>query len=155
MLVKLPGQQQPRQSAVPVSHVDIMPTVLGVAGYPTPGQLQGRRLDTPELSAREPVFSEAWALGEVQANPNLRGVRRAVFDGSSKLIAGSAGPVEFYDLENDPGETVNRYDPANPAVAALAARITTWMAGIPRQLPKPAQPDKGTMDRIKSLGYTQ
>jgi len=82
-------------------------------------------------------------------------VRRAVFDGSSKLIAGNAGPVEFYDLENDPGETVNRYDPANPAVAALAARITTWMAGIPRQLPKPAQPDKGTMDRIKSLGYTQ
>jgi len=155
MLVKLPGQQQPRQSAVPVSHVDIMPTVLGVAGYPTPGQLQGRRLDTPEQSERGPVFSEAWALGDVQANPKLRGVRRAVFDGSSKLIAGSAGPVEFYDLENDPGETVNRYDPANPAVAALAARITTWMAGIPRQLPKPAQPDKGTMDRIKSLGYTQ
>jgi arylsulfatase A-like enzyme len=155
LLVKLPGQQQPQQSAVPVSHVDIMPTVLGVAGYPLPGQLQGRRLDTLEQPTREPVFSESWALGDVQANPKLRGVRRAAFDGFSKLIAGGVGPVEFYDLENDPHETVNRYDPANPAVAALAARITTWAAGIPKQLPKSAQPDKGTMDRIKSLGYTQ
>jgi arylsulfatase A-like enzyme len=155
LLVKLPGQQQPQQSAVPVSHVDIMPTVLGVAGSPPPGQLHGRRLDTPEQSARESVFSEAWALGDVQANPKLRGVRRAAYDGSSKLIAGSAGPVEFYDLANDPGETLNRYDPANPGMAALAARITTWVAGIPKQLPKSAQPDKGTMNRIKSLGYTQ
>jgi arylsulfatase A-like enzyme len=155
LLIKYPDQHDGHRSDALVSHVDIMPTVLKAAGCVLPGGLQGRTLDLREEQMTEPVFAEASALGEVQANPRLRGFRRAIYIGSQKLIKWTAGASEMYNLSEDPAELKNQYRPDEPSTASLMARLTTWTDGISRRLSTPAKPDKATMDRIRSLGYIQ
>jgi hypothetical protein len=101
------------------------------------------------------VFGEAHAIGEHDRNARMKGVRRAAFTASAKLITWSAGPPVFYDLAKDPKESQNRYDRGNPVVASLENSLTQWSAGIPKQLSKPTKMDKETVDRIRSLGYIQ
>jgi arylsulfatase A-like enzyme len=155
ILIKYPGQYDARRADALVNHVDLMPTTLKVAGCQVPAQLHGRILTASGNQSTEPVFSEAWALGDLQLTPRLRGVRRAVFTRSSKLITSSGQNPEFYNLATDPGETRNRYRADDPVAASLLARLTAWTAAIPSQPGKPARLEKSTMERIKSLGYVQ
>jgi arylsulfatase A-like enzyme len=155
LLVKFPGQHDARRTDALVSHVDLMPTALKIAGCPIPPKSQGRILAPADNHAAEPVFSEAWALGEWQSTTRLRGVRRAVFSGSLKVITSSGRNPECYDLASDPGESRNQYRPDDPVAASLLARLHAWTAAIPSKPPKAAKPDKSTMERIKSLGYVQ
>ena len=154
LLVKYPGQREQQRSGTLVSQVDLMPTVLDVARCPLPPGLQGQTLRLPRPDSGL-VFSEARAIGDHEKTARLRGVRRAVFRGSSKLITWSAGSPEFYDLTEDPGESANRYRADDSAATSLMSCLTAWTAGIPRQLSKPAKLDKSTTERIKSLGYVQ
>ena len=155
LLIKFPGQHDGRRANAPVNHVDLMPTALKVAGCEVPPALHGRILTPSGNESTEPVFSEAWALGELQLTPRLRGVRRAVFTKASKLITSSGHEPEFYDLTVDPGEARNRYREDNPVAASLLARISAWTAAIPSQPSRPGKLGKSTMERIKSLGYVQ
>jgi arylsulfatase A-like enzyme len=155
LLVKFPGQRQSRRSNAVVSHVDIMPTALDAAGVSAPAGLHGRSLNAQEGLEAQPVFAEAWPLGGWQINPRMGSVRRAVFSGPAKLITPSTGSPELYDLRADPGELTNLYRADDPLSASLTSRMTAWTSSIPRRLKQPAKPDKSTMDRIKSLGYTQ
>ena len=96
LIVKYPGQREPYRSDALVSHVDLMPTLLAAAQCPLPAILQGRDLHSPR-GETDPVFTEARALGQ-QEYPRLRGVRRAIFSGSWKLITRNArrrGAVQF------------------------------------------------------------
>jgi arylsulfatase A-like enzyme len=154
LVVKLPGQHEARRSAALVSHVDLMSTVLETLGRPLPPGLQGRPLSSPR-SESDVVYGEAHAIGDHDRNARLRGVRRAAFTTSAKLILWSGGPPEFYNLAADPGESQNRYDAKDPAVASLEASLTAWTAAIPKQLSKPTKLDKESVDRIRSLGYIQ
>jgi len=155
ILIKYPGQYDARRADALVNHVDLMPTTLKVAGCQVPAQLHGRILTASGNQSTEPVFSEAWALGDLQLTPRLRGVRRAVFTRSSKLITSSGQNPEFYNLATDPGETRTPHRPDDPDAASLLARLTAWTAAIPSQPGKPARLEKSTMERIKSLGYVQ
>jgi arylsulfatase A-like enzyme len=153
LLVKFPGQHEPVQSAELVSHVDLMPTILDAAGIAPPANLPGRSLRSPADPARV-VFSEGRFLSDDETF-RLRGVRRAIYVGWSKLIVWSVGSVELYDLNNDPNELHNEY-PADLANAApLVERLTRWIGTIPHRLPPAPKPDQSTLERIKSLGYAQ
>jgi iduronate 2-sulfatase len=154
LLVKFPGQHEGQRSSALVSQVDLLPTVLDIAGYPAPAGLQGRSLRSPRAGS-DFVFSEAHAIGEHDRSIRMRGVRRAAFTASAKLIMWSSGPPEFYNLTIDPGESQNRYDPNDPVVASLQNSLATWAATMPKQLSKPTKMDKETVDRIRSLGYIQ
>jgi arylsulfatase A-like enzyme len=154
LLVKYPGQHEGSRSDALASHVDILPTVLEAVRAPFPAFLQGQSLRSPR-SASEVVFTEARSIGSHEKDARLRGVRRAIVNGNTKLVTWSAGEPELYDLAADPGERVNRYHPDDPLAVSLLARMNAWTATIPRQLAKPAKLDKSTSDRIRSLGYTQ
>ncbi len=86
---------------VPVSLVDVVPTVLALAGVASSGRCSGRSLVPFARGERlEPVptFSEV-AAGPVGA--------RAVFLGPEALIVSRKGPREvrqLFDLAKDPGE---------------------------------------------------
>ena len=154
LIIKYPGQHMGRRSDVLVSQVDFMPTILAEAGITPAAGLQGRNLEVPP-GIESVVFSEGRARGDLVANPELRGVRRAIFSGSLKLITWTMGEPELYDLLADPAELKNLYRAGDPQAAALMARLSAWTASIPRQLSKPAAPDKSTLERLKSLGYAQ
>ncbi len=157
LLIKYPGQHTARQSDELVSQVDLMPTVLDLAGVSPLSDGQGRSLRLPRTDDSDPVYSRA------TANPYLvgsnrsffRGVRHAMWIGPWKLIAWTEGPPELYDLAADPEETQNLYRADDPHAKALADRLSAWVATAPRQFDAPGKLDKNSFEKLKSLGYAQ
>jgi arylsulfatase A-like enzyme len=154
LLIKYPGQHESRTSNALVSQVDIMPTILDVAGYPAPPGVQGKSLRLPRVDS-DVVYSEARSVNASQYNSRLRGVRRAIFSGNLKLESWTDGPPEFYDLASDPGEEHNLYTPGDPRAAALWQRLSSWTAGIPPLPDEAHKPDAADLERLRSLGYAQ
>jgi arylsulfatase A-like enzyme len=155
LLIKYPGQHEARRSDDLVSHVDLMPTVLDVAGYTTPPGLQGRSLRLPLAEDSGAVYAEARAAGALSISPRFRGVRRAIFAGSWKLITSTEGQPELYDLAADRDETHNLYRADDPHAKALSDRLAAWVAAAPRQSDAPGKLDKSSVEKLKSLGYAQ
>ena len=126
MIWNHPAAIKPGQTVTAmVSSYDFFPTMLDYAGLAAPadkrrvgrsyaGFLKGQR---PKWEDR--LFFEY---------SYVRGVRTA----TRKLVIRAEGfPSEFYDLEKDPGETVNRIDDAAYAkeIASLRGQIEKWFAG--------------------------
>lgn len=101
----------------PVSHIDIVPTVLEAAGLPRPKLLEGRSLcPTLENSAvrtNEAIYIE-FSRYEVD-HDGFGGFQpiRAVFDGRYKLSINLLTSDELYDLEKDPEEMKNLINDAD------------------------------------------
>jgi arylsulfatase A-like enzyme len=109
LLIHAPGQETRQDIDTPTSNIDLLPTLLQIAGKEIPGDLEGKVLpgfggqDTPGRS----IFSMcAWE------NSTFQPLTKAAFamrKGNYKLLAypgyaqeGSA--YELYDLVNDPEE---------------------------------------------------
>ncbi|TDJ76742.1 MAG: DUF4976 domain-containing protein [Planctomycetota bacterium] len=132
ILVRWPGVVTPGVYNVPVSTIDLAPTVLAACGQVVPAAMPGASLldvggaDAPE---RGPVFGASFTHDVVDVNEPARSLlARWVVDGRWKLVATRAPEpqVELFDLEADPHET-REVSEANPErVAALAAAIDTW-----------------------------
>ena len=91
-----------------VSSVDLAPTLLGLAGLPSPSQRQGLSMADwcLGLPGRE---QEVLYLG--LGAPHTTDAWRAVWDGDHLYSTGRFN--ELYDCKNDPAERVNRrHDPA-------------------------------------------
>jgi arylsulfatase A-like enzyme/Flp pilus assembly protein TadD len=138
LLLWSPGRVAAQRSRRLARHVDILPTVLSVAGVSPPKDLPGRSLLASEegvtdyFEALSTSFNRGWAP--------LAGI----FDGRYKYI--DLPIPELYDLTSDPGETVN-----------LFSRQTEIASRLKRLLPKPgsAAPtqDSETARRLLALGY--
>ncbi len=146
----------PRISDALVSHLDLFPTICGLAGLPAPEWLQGRSLvpllDGRRNAIREELFSEVTYHAAYQPMRCIRTNRYKLirhFDpercrpvlanvdgGHEKRRLLAAGwdslryaDLELYDLETDPYEMRNRAD--DPALAnvrvALWRRLEDWM----------------------------
>jgi uncharacterized sulfatase len=134
LLVRWPGQTQ--AGAVcrhPVSHIDIVPTLLDYLGQPAPGMLEGRSLLScfrdPHLRVNEAVFIE---FGRYETDHDGFGgfqPLRAVCDGRHKLVVNLLSSDELYDLVADPDELTNRLlDPAYRSIRdRLHDRLLDWM----------------------------
>jgi uncharacterized sulfatase len=134
MIVRWPGRAP--AGAVcphPVSHIDLVPTLLEAAGLPAAKALDGRSMlatvREPTRPARDVVFVE---FGRYEVDHDGFGgfqPVRAAFDGRLKLVVNLLSTDELYDLAADPDEMVNRIgDPALAAARdALHDRILAWM----------------------------
>lgn len=91
-----------------VTNADFAPTVLGYAGIPTPGQMQGEDMrplfESEDSEWREQIFYEYWT-DLVHSIPTMAAVRNERY----KLIQYPEinDLDELYDLENDPYEMNN------------------------------------------------
>ncbi|MCL1857658.1 MAG: sulfatase-like hydrolase/transferase [Oscillospiraceae bacterium] len=95
----------------PVSHIDIVPTVLDYSGVPVPKLLQGKSL-IPAMRdvnycVNDYVFIE-FERYEID-HDGFGGYQplRAVYDGRYKLTVNLLSDDELYDLTNDPYEMKN------------------------------------------------
>ena len=96
---------QPREEPALASLVDLVPTLIDLAGGAPDGTLPGRSLApalTGELSEVEAVFSE-WMQWADLVSP-IRMVRSKHWKYTNYIGIGE----ELYDLANDPGEIRNR-----------------------------------------------
>jgi len=125
-----PGLPKGLVSELPVSSLDLPPTLLSLAGIPAPATWLGRDLRAAldgKLEIRE-AFTE-WSDEESETFGRL--AYRAVRTPTHKLIVWKdpARGDELYDLAADPKETRNLVDdPAAQGVAGdLRARLLAWM----------------------------
>lgn len=169
LIFSWPGQVQAGQRyAEQVSIIDVMPTVLALAGLPTPPEALGRDL-SPLLrgerateAAGSTVFAELTVFGK-SYDLKLRALRTPQYKAILELPA-SGGTLPrgvVYDLSTDPGEQrpvgAERPDLAQTAAQQLD-EMMTWSESYARRLPQRAgggvPPDLGSIrDRLRALGY--
>src|SRR6267378_6838129 len=151
LLVKLPEEREAGKVVeAQVRTTDIMPTILNLLSIPAPASLDGESLG-PLLAgtgaAPRTVFGETdyplrfgWAP--------LRSVRKEGF----KFV--EAPKPELYNLEADPGELENQYEPWDGAVGKLRKLLAELSAKSPaRAKASPATVSAGTIDELHALGY--
>lgn len=115
IMVRWKGKIAPRMDAdIPVSSLDIAPTLLKACGISVPAELQGIDLcDTSALKARGGVHGECYTHNAVDIEEPASSLRwRWVIDGFQKLIIPNPkqepdAVVELFDLKEDPTEERN------------------------------------------------
>jgi arylsulfatase len=128
LLLRGPGVEKGR-SAIPVSGVDVVPTLLRHAGVPLPAgwsDVDLRRVAVP--SAERPVFSEA-TVADGRWLAAVQGKRKAMLQVYPERRLGAS---LAFDLATDPSEDPMRLAPEGDAlVATLAARAAQDAALVP------------------------
>jgi len=165
LLIRGPGIPSGVRIALPVSSVDIAPTVLGRAAAGPPTQLDG--LDLEALWAPDEAASEAFegrflygeATGGIQYGEKLAPfypVYRSVRKGRYKLVFPSpAGGYALYDLSADPREQID----IAAAEPEITAELTAQMKGRLRARGDPVAPrdridlDPEQKEELRALGY--
>ncbi len=147
LIVKLPaGKHADHVVKAQVRTMDILPTVVDWLRIPPPARLDGESLK-PYFDGEE---KDRMAFGETDYPLRfgwapLRSVRAEGF----KLI--SAPRPELYDLNADPGELANQYEPANPKAEKLRGMLSEIRPKASQQPSTPA--DAQDSDALKALGY--
>jgi choline-sulfatase len=125
LVVSAPGRFTPSRVASPVSTMDLLPTLVGIAGGDD--DAAARDLDaeslmpllTGEHDDREVVVGQYLAEGAVAPIVMYR-------KGSWKLIHSPVDPDQLFDLSTDPLERDNRA--GDPAAAELLAELRAAVA---------------------------
>lgn len=132
-----PGIPSARSIAAPSSHVDIMPTLLELAGIEAPCSLDGCSL-VPVLEGR--TLERRARFLEFHPRICMSQYNHSIVTDAWRLTLypqGDEGWGELFDLETDPGEHANLFnDPGHRSRRnALAEQLTSSF---------PAAPDAGT-----------
>ncbi len=136
ILLHWPGQIPSGRHRDLVSTIDLAPTLLTAADLPLTGAMQGLSLFPTAQGqgplGRETVFGEIYvhrarSLEHTEANLTHRWLR----SGPNKLIVPALEGMEpeLYDLEHDPGETLNLAPTQPEHVRALRLLLEEWWAG--------------------------
>ena len=155
LIVKLPGQRQPRRVDEAVGLVDIVPTVCSAAGVEPPANIQGRDLLSPRSPQDPGAASERYLYTE--------SMRPLIFYNAHPLsgLVGrrwkyihSARP-ELYDLLADPNET-NDLTQSQPDQAMLMSRrLRALFSDLADRAVRAEQADldSRTREMLAGLGY--
>ena len=140
-----------------------MPTVLDFIGVETPGGIQGRSL-RPLIEGRpdEPRLAYADQINVFDRNAKMilfrpkDGLLYSVQDQRWKLVYRPLHPrrSELFDLEKDPGESVNHFRNDHPEAIRLLgelASIAPWV----EQAPTGSGMDPAARAQLEALGYVE
>ena len=159
----------------PVEIVDVMPTILGLAGIPPDNlPLQGRDLTGvlttgAALDPEYRVFFQRRRYQEKQVPTfpvegvvfgrplPVRGSKYGVRQGSWKYIeAPMEGTRELYDLSSDPAEKTNLLSQNRQLADELAGRLEDWRNEQDGLVVGPGhEAAEEELERLRSLGYVQ
>ena len=140
----------------PVSHIDLAPTLLDLAGLPEPLRgWQGTSLAGSVRSGDEPP-PHAVAM-EVGVTPGVPTVpQHAIRDGRWKLITSLSDERvvdALYDLEADPAEKRNLARERQDVVARLRGRLEELAAESVEAAPIAEEDEAILSARLEELGY--
>lgn len=136
ILLHLPGRIAPATINRPVSAVDVMPTVLRIAGLPVPDGLDGvDLLDPAALAARPAVFGSNSTHDIVAIGRPAESLRyRWMVEGDWKLIVssglhGADEPPRLFHVSDDPMELRDLASSEPTRVDAMRRRLDAWWDG--------------------------
>ncbi|MFC2029901.1 sulfatase [Chloroflexota bacterium] len=141
----------------PVPMLDLMPTLLDVAGAPVPDEVRGESLLPVlqgEAPARRPIYSECPARRSLYDDKALRlGDNKLIYNvrlDSAELYDLAADPVERTDLSAiEPERTAAMRDQLR---AWTAASLETW-ASLPQAGSAPEEADEAMQEALRNIGY--
>ncbi len=149
------GSIEPARLDVPVSSVDLAPTILRACGAAVPARLPGVDLLAEGGPAPRPLFGAAFTHDVVEVGVPERSVlSRWVLDGTKKLIVHGDAAIadELFDLRADPWERAAVEDEA--VSARLREELDGWWA------PSPGRPnflvvvtDDQRFDQLGAAGH--
>jgi arylsulfatase A-like enzyme len=140
-LLRLPGQNRAQRIASPVSHIDLVPTLLDLLGAPAHEQPVGRSraalLQNPAEQTAETIFAQWNGRDNVFRKSGLtptnetalrESTRAAISADGWKLCLRDLDKKELYNMRDDPREEHNLYsDPRHSDVVARFTReIHEW-----------------------------
>lgn len=153
LLVKLPhGQHAGTRIRTPVSSVDLLPTILELAGKP------GVALDGHSLL---PLLSRDDGEGVAYSRRTKNGQRLfSIRNRRFHLIRDDAsGRESFYDLATDPDQRENLSPSGTPTEELLRRQLRAWVAEHDRALAEQRREKLGldaeTAEHLRALGYLQ
>lgn len=124
----------------PVSLIDVMPTILEIAGVAVPETVQGRSLFEAPRSVRASV---------AKLDPY-----ETLIDARFKYILDIAnGEHALYDLAVDPGETTNLTESHAEVVAEMRRKLARWILDQPEYTAESAPLVDEHVAALRSLGY--
>ncbi len=143
IMVHWTGRLAPKTSDVPVSSLDLFPTILKACGVGAPGNLPGVDLtDDSSVNARHTLYGECFThdfLELDRAAPNLRW--RWILEDGWKLILpapqNERGPPELYYVVEDPLEGKNLAASQASRIAALRTKLDALWPGAEMQPKRP------------------
>jgi arylsulfatase A-like enzyme len=132
--------------------VDVMPTLLSLAGVPRPAETQGRDL-SPLLAGRG-LPPAAALLSLHRARRDLRALRTS----QSKVVLDGKGRSTFFDLARDPREQVPGPEDGRALTARLALaheleQALAFRGGLGARGATRVSLDREMRERLEALGY--
>ena len=142
-LIRLPGQKRGKLVPQPVSHIDLVPTLLDFLGQPKHPQCAGKSLLPvihEEALPPESIFVE-WAPNRTKVKKGTslaprRMIKRAADESTRAVVSPDGWKLclrdkdlnELYNLKNDPVETRNLYSDRQYAsvISRYAGEIHRW-----------------------------
>ncbi len=158
LIIVGPQVAQPGRAVdTPVPMLDLLPTLVDVAGAPLPELVRGQSL-LPVLAGGEPPARVFYSQGPARRTSYDHD---ALYQGYSKLVyTVQRDRVELYDLRADPGEKhdLATADPERAAAlrnelrAWKAAAVKTW-ASLPQADVASEDVDQAMEDALDRIGY--
>ena len=138
LIVRWPGVVKPgSESSVPVTSVDLFPTIVKAAGRDLPND---RAIDGEDL---KPVLTGSGKLDRTAIYWHFPHYRHApgpysiIRDGDWKLIKWYEGPTALFNLKDDLGEKNNLAEQAPDQVNKLDAKLMAHLKEIGAKIPIP------------------
>lgn len=156
LIIDWPKEIKPQVVAKQVSLIDLMPTILDMAGLPIPSQCRGQSLVPLFKPSSNRTFTERPVFSETESKISLKCIRTP----SQKLIEYIKDKTfEAYDLDNDPFECDDLA--LMPQYAGFQTVLTAYEVWKKQNAEfnatnRPAQTikiDPQLMKQLKSLGY--
>jgi len=115
LLILPPGNQNRRDFTTPTSNIDLLPTLLNIAGQPIPDSCEGKLL--PGFGGVEDSQRSVFAMDAVESSAHKPFTKAsyAIIKGQYKLIRYEGYPhkyfeyYEFYDLKEDAEEMQDKF----------------------------------------------
>jgi arylsulfatase A-like enzyme len=141
---------------MPVSLIDVAPTVLRVLSEPVPPVMQGQDLLQANPADNRKFFAETFPCATLQSPECPRGcIARAVYSWPYKFITSTNGRRQLYDLSTDHNETRDLLHTEPKEAQQLNADLHAWMKTFPTHPRQKLQLNPEALHRLKSLGYVQ
>jgi arylsulfatase A-like enzyme len=170
LAIRRPGREDAGvHRADPVQLTDLFVTIARLAGVPIPDErVLGHDLFAGPVPGDRPVLAEYYhprqvleffpkdARTEEALAPWLRRIR-SLQVGDDKLVWGSDGRHELFDVAADPGERVNRVAADPPRARELEEKLLALVARLEVETapePGPAL-DEEAIERLRALGYVR
>jgi arylsulfatase A-like enzyme len=152
LIIKRPGQLEERRVAQPVSLVDLMPTLLEMAGLSSPEGISGRALD---------IAGTAGGSRDVYAETKRQGQSEMIVSGRWKLVYHRLAnqPYRLFDLKADPVALRNVASQHPEVVRQLDAKRLRWSRAqqlkadaLTAEIPRLSDAERA---QLRELGYAE